>query len=243
MQRKIAVGVGVAIAVGSIAVLAAVPAAVPRPAEHADGTACLIARVGGVAVTRADAAELALQLSPPPSPAEASRLAVDAALAQQLVRGYLAPASALRRLTSYRELLAQIGTRVRSRNPGEHARAAMAYLAGAAARTGVEYGPCFVAATPLAGAPPPAAVGDSDLAAMRATPRAIARRLTDRARKRPVIRAQLWRLAPRYEAIELGPVLADELEPALGAALVGLAPGAAMPVVTTATGTYVGRAL
>ena len=205
------------------------------PALARAAGACRIATVDGIVLTEADASELAAQLSPPPSRAEAGRLAVDAALAQWLVRGYVAPASAARRLASYRELLARLGAK--SSSAGATARTTLAVLARAAERVGVTSGPCLEPlALPADLALP--VVGDAEFAALREPPRTQERRLAERAHGRPILRPTVWRLWPHPERLSLGPVLADELEPELARALADAAPGAATPAVTTRTGIY-----
>jgi hypothetical protein len=210
----------------------------PDAAVAAPG-ACRIATVGGTDITEADAEELSAQLSPPPSRAEASRLAVDAALASWVVRGYVAPASPARRLASYRELLARLGTR--APDATVVARTTLGYLARAAQRIGVEPGPCLSPrAGPEIAAPP---VSDTELAALRQAPRSIERRLAERARGRSILHATVWRAWPVVERIDLGPVLGDELEPELAAAIEPLSAGQWSRPVVTRTGIYVAEAL
>lgn len=237
-QLKTVVMVGFVSAVCAAATACA-PGPSGAPAQEAPlaraAGACRIATVDGSVLTEADAAELAAQLSPPPSRAEAGRLAVDAALAQWLVRGYIAPASAARRLASYRELLTRLGAQTAS--AGATARKALAVLGRAAERVGVTAGPCLEPlALPAELALP--AIGDAELAALREPPRTQERRLAERAHGRPLLRPVVWRLWPRPERLELGPVLADELEPELARALAATAPGAPTPAVTTRTGIY-----
>jgi hypothetical protein len=227
MMKSIIAALALALAVAGVA-------AASRTDPATDPGACRLATVGGIAITDADAAELVGLLSPPPSPEEAGRLAVDAALAQWIVRGYVAPASASRRLASYRELLAKIGPHAPDRST--FARTAVAYLALAAERVGVEPGPCLVRADLPVGPLP--AVLATDLATLAATPGSIVRRLSERARGRPILDGTAWRIWPSPARIELGPVLADELEPELSAALDATAPGAAA-TVTTKSGRYV----
>ena len=107
---------------------------------------CLVARLGGIEITARDAEQLAGLLSPPPSPGEASRLVVDAALAHWLASGELASSSPRRWLTSYRDFLAELAPRAAS--PADLGRRAMADLARAAAAAHLETGPCYAALPP-----------------------------------------------------------------------------------------------
>jgi len=120
-----------------------------RPAARAVASPlprCLVARLGGIEITARDAEQLAGLLSPPPSPSEASRLVVDAALADWLASGELVGSSPRRWLASYRDFLSELAPRAAS--PADLGRHAMADLDRAAAALHLATGPCYAALPP-----------------------------------------------------------------------------------------------
>ena len=140
---------------------AAAPSAIAVPTAVADG-ACVLAvlsdpMAGEAIVTERDAEVLRALLQPPPSRAEARRLAVDAALAHLWARGWVAAASARGRLVAWRAFNEAIDALTPP--GGDRAAAANGVLAGLAARAGLASGPCLDAVRPAAvadAAEPPA---------------------------------------------------------------------------------------
>lgn len=198
---------------------------------------CVVAELGGVTLTQREVAAMAAAITPAPPAAEASRLLVDATLAHWVVRGFVAGSSVRSRLASYRALSARLATS--APQGSQAARALLAVLASAGRELSLRTGPCYVA--PALPAPAVPALDAGELASLRASPQALARRARAQADKRPVVRATLLRLAPRLERIEPGPLFVDELEPALARALQAGLPGRWLGPVSSESGVYVAR--
>src|SRR5262245_56810177 len=76
-----------------------------RSTEHSQSErndACVVSTVGATPVTLADVTRVRMEFQPPPTWAQASRLAVDATLAHVHSGGDLGPAPIAVRLRSYR---------------------------------------------------------------------------------------------------------------------------------------------
>lgn len=200
-------------------------------------TPCVVAELGGATLTQREVEAMTAAVTPAPAPAEASRLLVDATLAHWVVRGFVAGSSVRARLASYRALSAHLATRAPQGSLA--ARALLAVLARAGQELSLRAGPCYAA--PEQPAPALAAVGAGELAALRATPRALEMRALAQAGKRQVARPVLLRLAPRLERIAPGPLFIDELEPALARALQAAAPGRWHGPISSESGLYLAR--
>lgn len=130
---------------------------------------CVVAELDGVTLSQREVEAMTAAVTPAPAPAEASRLLVDATLAHWVVRGFVAGSSVRARLASYRALSAHLGKSAASGS--RHARALLGVLARAGQELSLRTGPCYAA--PEQPAPDLAAVGDVELASLRATPRAL----------------------------------------------------------------------
>lgn len=207
------------------------PTALPEPAPP-----CAVAELGGLTLTEREVETMTAAITPAPSRDEAARLLVDATLAHWVVRGWLAGSSVRARLASYRALVARLAES--GQTSAQQARALLAVLARAGQELSLRPGPCSAA---LAQPPAVPAIDARELAALRASPQALERRARAQADQRPVVRAMLVRLTPRLERITPGPLFADELEPALGRALLGATPGRWIGPIASDSGLYLAR--
>ncbi len=114
---------------------------------------CRIATLADVEIRVSDATELRALLQPPPSSEMAARLAVDAAVAQLDLNGWLAPSSSKARLQSWREWLATMESEQGTASPGPEAAARLRSV-GAAWQ--LRPGPCFAGAPPESAGTPTA---------------------------------------------------------------------------------------
>ncbi len=90
-------------------VLIAAGQARAKPKEVSNQASCLLAEFEGERVTIEDARNLKALLSPAPSSAPSTRLAVDIALAYRMENGSLGSSSAHERLGAYRRLILLLG--------------------------------------------------------------------------------------------------------------------------------------
>lgn len=197
---------------------------------------CVVAELGGITLTEREVEKMTAAVTPAPTPAEASRLLVDATLAHWVVRGFVAGSSMRARLASYRALSAHLAKNAAAGS--QHARALLGVLARAGQELSLRTGPCYAAPE----RPTPDGHGlDVELASLRASPRALEMRARAQAGQRQVVRPVLLRLSPRLERIAPGPLFLDELEPALARALQTAAPGRWLGPISSESGLYVVR--
>jgi len=226
----------------------AVASASASPSPHsmidrADAS-CVIARIADVPVRVDDARQLRALLNPPPLGDVALDLALDVAVAHIMQLGYLAPASAKRRLAAYRDVVQTLRSGT-SPSPADSLEAVARHLAAAARAANLEPGPCYPSEAPIRAAADQRPVS---------VPRALQREWSVLRQRN--VRSPLFVLEHTFESRpqaaqsisnprtfkrNLGLVSLDGLELDLARALEGSKTGDTVGPIATDTGTHVLR--